>query len=78
MSNETSSPITPFVLIDGESGVRALVERFYDLMELEPGYAVLRGVHGADLASARDKLFWFLCGWLGGPRRLWSALATPG
>ena len=53
MSNETSSPITPFVLIDGESGVRALVERFYDLMELEPGYAVLRGVHGADLASAQ-------------------------
>jgi len=47
--------------------VRALVDRFYDLMDLEPGYAVLRAVHPASLDAARDKLFWFLCGWLGGP-----------
>ena len=47
--------------------VKALVERFYDLMDLEPAYAELRAAHGSDLATARDKLFWFLCGWLGGP-----------
>jgi hemoglobin len=47
--------------------VKALVERFYDLMDLEPAYRELRAAHGSDLASARDKLFWFLCGWLGGP-----------
>ena len=23
--------------------------------------------HGSTLDDARDKLFWFLCGWLGGP-----------
>jgi hemoglobin len=47
--------------------VRALVDRFYDLMELEPVYAGIRKLHQPDLAHARDKLYWFLSGWLGGP-----------
>jgi hemoglobin len=58
---------TAFEWLGGEDKVRALVERFYDLMDLEPAYAQLRAVHGSDLGSARQKLFWFLCGWLGGP-----------
>jgi len=58
---------TPFDLLGGEPGVRALVNRFYDLMELEPDWAELRAMHPTDLAGSRDKLFWFLCGWLGGP-----------
>ncbi|MBN8503237.1 MAG: group II truncated hemoglobin [Burkholderiales bacterium] len=56
-----------FEWLGGEASVRALVDRFYDLMDLEPAYAELRAVHGPSLESARDKLFWFLCGWLGGP-----------
>lgn len=59
--------ITPFELLGGEPGVRALVDRFYDLMDLEPELARLRAVHGSQLEDARNKLFWFLCGWLGGP-----------
>lgn len=59
---------TPFAWIGGEERVQALVERFYDLMDLEPGYAELRVVHGSVLDDARQKLFWFLCGWLGGPQ----------
>lgn len=58
---------TPFAWIGGEDAVHRLTERFYDLMDLEPGYAALRSVHGSDLVNARQKLFWFLCGWLGGP-----------
>jgi len=58
---------TPFDRLGGEPGVRALVDRFYDLMDLEPRFAELRAVHPTLLDSARDKLFWFLCGWLGGP-----------
>jgi truncated hemoglobin YjbI len=58
---------TPYARLGGEVAVRALVDRFYDLMDLELQYAQLRAVHGSDLASARDKLFWFLSGWLGGP-----------
>jgi hemoglobin len=30
--------------------VQALTERFYDLMDLEPGYAELRAAHGSELA----------------------------
>jgi hemoglobin len=37
---------TIFEWIGGENKVKALVERFYDLMELEPRYARLRQVHG--------------------------------
>jgi hemoglobin len=58
---------TPFARLGGESGVRALVDRFYDLMELEPAYAEVRAMHPGTLDGSRDKLFWFLCGWLGGP-----------
>jgi hemoglobin len=71
MNTETSdtptSPATPFEWIGGEARVRALVDRFYDLMDIEPGYRELREVHGNTLDDARDKLYWFLCGWLGGP-----------
>lgn len=63
----TQVPPTAYELLGGEPGVRALVDRFYDLMDLEPAYAGLRALHSSALDSARDKLFWFLCGWLGGP-----------
>jgi hemoglobin len=58
---------TPFEWIGGEEKIRAVVERFYDLMDLEPGYAQLRASHGSELSGARQKLHWFLCGWMGGP-----------
>jgi hemoglobin len=68
---------TPFEWIGGEDRVKALVERFYDLMDLEPGYAALRSSHGNTLSGARDKLFWFLCGWLGGPQHYTDRFGHP-
>lgn len=62
-----SAERTPFELLGGERGVRDLVDRFYDLMELEPRFAGIRALHPTTLDGSRDKLFWFLCGWLGGP-----------
>jgi hemoglobin len=62
-----SGTLTPYEWIGGEPVVQTLCDRFYDLMDLEPAYAALRSVHGPDLTQARQKLFWFLCGWLGGP-----------
>jgi len=59
--------VTAFELLGGEQAVRTLVDRFYDLMELEPAYAGLRALHPTTLEGSRDKLHWFLCGWLGGP-----------
>ena len=61
----------------GEPQVEALVERFYDLMELDPAYTALRAVHGPDLAQARQKLTWFLCGWLGGPQHYTERFGHP-
>jgi hemoglobin len=58
---------TAFTLIGGEPAIRQMVDRFYDLMDLEPGYAALRAAHGDTLENARQRLFWFLCGWMGGP-----------
>ena len=58
---------TPFEWIGGEPRVQALVDRFYDLMELEPEFAVLRGIHPPSTEGSRDKLFMFLSGWMGGP-----------
>ena len=61
------TPATPYEWVGGDARVRALVDRFYDLMDLEPAYRELRAAHGSTLDEARDKLHWFLSGWLGGP-----------
>ena len=66
-SPTTPQPATAFEWVGGEAAVRALVDRFYDLMELEPAYAGIRALHPADMTESRNKLYWFLCGWLGGP-----------
>ncbi len=63
----TGGPATAYERLGGEPQVRALVDRFYDLMDLEPGYVALGAAHGETLADARDKLSWFLSAWLGGP-----------
>lgn len=63
-----SSKSTFFELLGGAAQIRALVERFYDVMDTDPKAAGLRAIHSADLTSAREKLFMFLTGWTGGPQ----------
>ncbi|HMP10276.1 group II truncated hemoglobin [Hydrogenophaga sp.] len=74
---EPAAPATPFEWIGGEASVRALVDRFYDLMDLEPAYRELRQAHGSTLDDARQKLHWFLCGWLGGPQHYTERFGHP-
>jgi len=57
--------------------VRQLVDRFYDLMDLEPQYQGIRALHPTTLDGSRDKLFWFLCGWLGGPNHYIDRFGHP-
>jgi hemoglobin len=68
---------TPFAWIGGESQVHALVDCFYDLMDLESEYAALRAAHGTELANAREKLKMFLTGWMGGPQRYTEQFGHP-
>ena len=60
------SGLTPFEALGGADGVRALVNRFYDLVETAPEAAALRRIHGPSLESAREKLTLYLTGWTGG------------
>ncbi len=78
MQPEQQAPdVTPFEAMGGEAKVQSLVDRFYDLMDLEPKYAELRAAHGTELERARQNLFWFLCGWLGGPDHYISRFGHP-
>ncbi len=52
----------------GEEGIRNLVDTFYDLMASRLEYQKIHRWHPDD-ATARDKLWRFLSGWMGGPRR---------
>ena len=59
--------ISLYELIGGETGLRKLVDRFYDVMDSAPEAAKVRAIHPEDLSNSRDKLFMFLSGWAGGP-----------
>lgn len=62
-----SPQVTPYDRLGGAERLRELVDRFYDLMDLEPAFAGIRRLHPAALEGSREKLFMFLSGWLGGP-----------
>ena len=66
MSEETSQP-SPYERLGGELALRNLVDRFYGYMNDLPEARMIRKMHAADLSSAKEKLFKFLSGWLGGP-----------
>jgi hemoglobin len=65
----TSLPsVTPYELLGGETALRRLVQRFYELMDSLPEAYGVRKMHPRDLAGSEEKLFMFLSGWLGGPQ----------
>ncbi len=59
---------TLFEELGGEEAVRRIVDVFYDRMDTLTEAAEVRAMHPDDLGSSRDRLFWFLCGWTGGPQ----------
>jgi len=67
MMTAMDEPQTLYKVIGGGERVRELVDRFYDLMALEPEFAGIRALHPSPMDGSRDKLFMFLSGWMGGP-----------
>ena len=63
--------------IGGEEKVRALVQRFYQLMDELPEAHGVRKMHAADLKNSEDKLFMFLSGWMGGPQLFMEKFGHP-
>jgi hemoglobin len=61
---------TPFDALGGEARIRAIVDRFYDIIDADA--PVLRAMLPKDDSVSRDKLHAYLVEWTGGP-----ALYTP-
>jgi hemoglobin len=59
---------SPYKRMGSDAVVRAMVERFYALMDVTPEFYGIRKLHPADLAGSTEKLYLFLSGWLGGPQ----------
>lgn len=60
--------VTPYELLGGETVLRQLVRRFYELMDALPEAYGVRKMHPRELGGSEEKLFMFLSGWLGGPQ----------
>jgi hemoglobin len=67
VENNEEAQVNLYELLGGADKLREMVDRFYDLMELEPEFAGIRALHPTPMDGSRDKLFWFLSGWMGGP-----------
>jgi hemoglobin len=79
MTTEEKTPkiATAYERIGGDEGLKQLVTLFYDNMETLSEAKTIRDLHAKDLRSAREKLFMFLSGWMGGPDRYIAAFGHP-
>lgn len=57
-----------FIAAGGEEGLIRLVDTFYHMMDTLPEAQAIRVMHPEDLTLSRQKLAYFLSGWMGGPR----------
>ena len=60
--------MTLYEALGGEEPIRKICDRFYDFMEELPEARDVLALHPPDLSESRDKFYWFLVGWMGGPQ----------
>ena len=72
-----STLATPYNRLGGESAVRQLVQRFYELMDQLPEAHAIRRLHPESLSGSETMLFEYLSGWFGGPN-LYIAIGISG
>ncbi len=63
--------------LGGEGGVRALVARFYALMDELPEARELRQLHPDSVERSVESLFMYFSGWFGGPPLYVNARGHP-
>ena len=63
--------------LGGERMLREFVAQLYDFMETSPEVDHVRKMHAKDLSYARDRLFMFLSGMLGGAPLYMEAFGHP-
>lgn len=66
-----------YTRLGGEPVLREFVDHLYDFMDYFPAVEPLRKMHSADLSVARERLFMFLSGMLGGPPLYMEAFGHP-
>jgi hemoglobin len=59
--------ITLYEAIGGDETVKALAQRFYQLMDILPEAKACRDIHPADMTQSEAKFYDYLTGYLGGP-----------
>lgn len=74
--SDTEQP-SPYQTLGGAEALLDLVQRFYGYMDSLPEAAEIRAMHAKDLDGARQKLYKFLSGWLGGPNLYWEEYGHP-
>lgn len=57
-----------YQMAGGIEGLTRLVDDFYRFMDELPEAKTIRDMHPQDLTESRQKLAYFLSGWLGGPK----------
>ena len=78
MTSDTQDKIqTAYERIGGDEGLMNLVTSFYDYMETLPEAKLIRDLHPKDMLNARERLYMFLSGWMGGPDRYIAAFGHP-
>ena len=65
---QTETKLSHYERIGGAGIVRALVHRFYQIMDELPESYGIRKMHAENLQNSEDKLYKFLSGWMGGPQ----------
>ncbi len=73
----TDFELSLYEMIGGETGLRALVNRFYELMDSSVEADRIRSFHPKSLKDSREKLFMFLSGWSGGPQLYMERFGHP-
>ena len=65
MSEETTAGV--YERLGGEAGLRAFVDRFYEIMRTDPEARPIWAMHRRDLDVLKDRLALFLSDFVGGP-----------